>query len=236
MHRSSLTALDGKPRIIRVLLVHDHTLVRAGLRLLIESQHELTVVAEAESYAEAINLTRQRQPDVILFDHAIGREDGLEHIPVLLEASSRSKVLVLTSANEPELSQRALCRGAFGLIDKDEEPALLVKAIKKVTEGEAWVDRATVGRLITEMSRNGMAARGNDGPLPDQINSLTRRERDIVQLIAQGLKNKQIAERLSISDVTVRHHLTSTFDKLGVSDRFELMIYAYKHHICDLPK
>jgi DNA-binding NarL/FixJ family response regulator len=219
-----------------VLLVHDHTLVRAGLRLLIESQHELTVVAEAESYAEAINLTRQRQPDVILFDHAIGREDGLEHIPVLLEASSRSKVLVLTSANEPELSQRALCHGAFGLIDKDEEPALLVKAIKKVTEGEAWVDRATVGRLITEMSRNGMAARGNDGPLPDQINSLTRRERDIVQLIAQGLKNKQIAERLSISDVTVRHHLTSTFDKLGVSDRFELMIYAYKHHICDLPK
>jgi DNA-binding NarL/FixJ family response regulator len=73
-------------------------------------------------------------------------------------------------------------------------------------------------------------------PMPDHIDSLTRRERDIIQLVAQGLKNKEIAAQLSISDVTVRHHLTSTFDKLGVRDRFELMIYAYKHGICDLPK
>lgn len=234
--RPSPTEFPGEARLIRVLLVHAHTLVRAGLRMLIESEQGLEVVAEADNYAEALSLAAQRKPDVILFDHTIGFEDGLQHIPVLLEASNRSKVLVLTSTDDPELGHHALTLGAIGLINKDKAPALLRKAIQKVTDGEAWVDRAAVGRLIKELSRNGMGRKLKEVPMPDHIESLTRRERDIIQLVAQGLKNKEIAAQLSISDVTVRHHLTSTFDKLGVRDRFELMIYAYKHGICDLPK
>jgi DNA-binding NarL/FixJ family response regulator len=234
-HRSSLTALEIEDGRTRVLLVHEHALVRAGLRMLIESDGSFAVVAEAQDHAEAATQADQIQPDVILLNHAIDCDNGLEQIQELLDASRHSKVLVLTSRMDTEFSELVLYSGAMGLIYKDEAPRLLLKAIQKVRDGEAWVDRVTMGRVLTAMSRNGMAKRAKDRLMPEQIASLTKRERDVIHLVAQGLRNKQIAHRLSISDVTVRHHLTSTFNKLGVNDRFELMIYAYKYGLSEVP-
>ena len=236
--RSSPTAQADAISAIRVLLVHNHALVRAGLRLLIESQKGFRLVGETHSCQEAVVLAERERPDVILLDHGIGfnNESGLEHIPLLQNASGNAKVLLLTASDDPELHQRAIYQGAIGLIHKDEAPELFLKAIQKVNDGEAWLDRLTIGNLITGMFRNTSRKMNGRSPKPIEIDSLTKRERDIIELVAQGLKNKQIGKRLLISEVTVRHHLTSIFDKLGLEDRYELMIYAYKHGISDIPR
>src|SRR5262249_50284766 len=233
-----LTAQSAEMSAIRVLLVHNHALVRAGLRLLIESQEGFRLVGQTNSYQEAVVLAGRERPDVILLDHSIGftDENGLEQIPLLQRSCHSSKVLLLTASKDAEFHQRAIYHGAMGLINKDEAPELFLKAIQKVNDGEAWLDRLTIGNLITGMSRNVSRTMNGSAPKPIEIDSLTRRERDIIELVAQGLKNKQIGKRLLISEVTVRHHLTSIFGKLGLADRYELMIYAYKHGISDLPR
>jgi two-component system nitrate/nitrite response regulator NarL len=233
--RSSPTARSNA-HAIRILLVIDHVMVRAGFRMLIETGEDCTVVGEADNYKAALSLVEREAPQIILFDPHIGGADGLEVIPSILRASETSKVLVLTNTNDTAFDKRAVRFGAMGLINKDDAPELLVKAIRKVNEGEAWLDRATIGVLIAEMSRESSRNRDNDRPTTSQLESLTKRERDVIRGITQGLKNKQIAEQLSISEITVRHHLTSIFDKLEVADRFELMIYAYKNGIGEIPK
>ena len=214
---------------IKVLLVDDHAIVRAGLVMLLQSQKHLKVIGETGSTVEALKLAADAQPDVILLDVVLGNDDGLELLPKLRKAAHNARILILTGTQNPEVYQRAVRLGAMGLVNKETAAEVLLKAIEKINAGEAWFDRMVMGDVLTEMTR------GRDGRKTDpeaaKIKKLTDREREIIVLIAEGLKNKQIAERMFISETTVRHHLTSVFNKLGVADRLELMIYAFRHKL-----
>lgn len=202
--------------------------------MLIESRARLSVIGEAGNRAEAVAVTTREQPDIVLLEAELGSESGLDLLPELLAASQATRVIILTDVQDPELQQRALRLGASGLVFKGKTPETLFKAIEKVHAGEAWFERATMASALSEMSRvNG--ARETDAEAA-RIATLSEREREVVVRIGEGLKNKQIAERLFLSETTVQHHLSSIFAKLGVSDRLELVIYAYRQGLVKLPR
>lgn len=216
---------------ICVLLVGKYQLSRAGLRVLIEKEPGIDVVCEAETLADAAVAARLKRPDIVLFDLVPGGEAELENLPPLLAALKHARALVLSGVLDPAVDRRAVKMGAMGLVSKHAAPNLLIKAIRKVHIGEAWLDRCTMANVLAEMSRPEKEQNENGKPAP--IGALTKRERDIVRLVSRGYKNRQVASHLAISDVTVRHHLTSVFSKLALADRFELIIYAYKHGLAD---
>ncbi len=218
---------------IRVLLVDDHRLVRAGLRMLIESQPDLVIVGEAENREECFELVKREQADIILLDLDLRGEVSLDFLPQLIPLTKGAKVMLLTGSRDPELHRRGIRLGARGLVLKDHASESLVKAIRKVHVGEMWLDRAMMVEVLSEMTRAIEAKEKN--PEAAKIASLSPREREVIALIGEGLKNKQIANRLFISETTVRHHLGSIFSKLGVSDRLELVIYAYRHGLAKPP-
>jgi two-component system nitrate/nitrite response regulator NarL len=220
--------------VVRVMLIDDHAVVRAGLRMLIESQPELAVVAEAKNRDEALVLAAQEQPNIILLDLDLGGENSLDFLPDLCSATNGAQVILLTGARDPELHRRAVRLGVRGLVLKEQASEVLIKAIEKVHNGEIWLDRSLMANVLAEMSRETTTKQAD--PEAAKIASLTVREREVIALIGEGLKNKQIAERLFISETTVRHHLTSIFNKLDVSDRLELVIYAYRHGLAKPPK
>jgi len=219
---------------IRVVIVDDHGVVRAGLRMLIESRPGLTVVGEAGNGSEALAVVAHTQPDIIVLDLDLGGENGLDHFPELRAAASAARVLVLTGVRDPELHRQAVRLGAMGLVLKEKAADMLLQAIEKVHAGEVWLESTMVADVLGALT----GTRASQPPDPEaaRIAALTEREREIVTLIGQGLRNKQIAERLGISETTVRHHLTSIFAKLEVSDRLELVIYAYRHSLAGPPR
>lgn len=218
---------------IRVLIVDDHAVVRAGLRMLIESQPGLTVVGEAGNGAEALAAARE-QPDIILLDLALGEDNALDFLPKLLATAPRARVLILTGMHDPELHRRAARLGAVGLVFKEQAPETLLKAIEKVHAGEVWLERTMTASLLSEMAYAGETRQAY--PEAPRIAALTGQERKVIALLGEGLKNREIAERLFIREVTVRHHLTAIFDKLGVTDRLELLVYAYRHGLTRPPR
>ena len=217
---------------LRILIVDDQLMVRAGLARLLEDAG-LKVVGMAGNRAEAIALAAREKPDVILLELEVGGEDSLRFVPEIREAASNARVLILTGPRKQEGHQRAVQAGAVGVVFKNQEAEVLIKAVRKVHAGEVWLDRATMGNLFSEMTR-----KKSNGRDPDETRreSLTEREHQVISLIAEGLKNKQIAQRLFISETTVTHHLSSIFSKLDVSDRLELVIYAFGHDLARLPK
>jgi two-component system nitrate/nitrite response regulator NarL len=219
-----MTATPLQP--IHVLLIEDHAVVRAGLRLLLESRPGLVVVGEAANHADALALTAREQPDVILLDLALGTENGLDLLPKLLAAAGRARVLILTGVGDVEDHRQAIRRGAMGLVLKEQAPEVLLKAIEKVHAGEVWLDRTTLARVLGEMVSSGAKPANVE---TTRITALTEREREVIALVGEGLKNKQIGDRLSITETTVRHHLTSIFTKLGVESRLEMVIFAHRH-------
>ena len=222
------------PRAIRVLIVDDHEVIRAGLRMLIESHPGLAVAGEAGTCAEALAAAGRDQPEIILLDLDLSGEQATECIPELLAAARGAHVLVLTGVRDPALHRRAVRLGAMGVVRKEKAAAVLLEAIDKVHAGEAWLERALVGSVLSEMRRlpEGGAVDTDEA----RVATLTKREREVIALAGRGLKTRQLAERLSISEITVRHHLTSIFDKLGVGNRLELMIFAYRHGLAKLPR
>jgi two-component system, NarL family, nitrate/nitrite response regulator NarL len=210
-------------RLIRVVLVDDHAVVRAGLRMLIESRPGLLVVGEAATTADALTVAGREQPDIILLDLDLGGDNGLTILPELFATAKQSRVLMLTGVRDPEEHQRAVRLGAM---------ADLLQAIEKVHAGEVWLDGALMARVLGRAA----PAEATIDPEAVKIASLTDREREVIALICEGLQNKLIGERLFISETTVRHHLTSIFDKLGVTNRLELVIYAYRHGLAKLPR
>jgi len=243
---------------IRILLIDDQAIVREGLRMLLESHHGIVVVGEAADCQEAVSLAGREQPDVIILDLDLGKTSGHDCLEELTSASPQSRVLVLTGLHDLDLHQAAISRGAMGLVRKLEAAEVLVQAIKKVHAGEVWLDGLLMARLLEELWK--MRERENSSHTSAPLNSerhlsqrselsakqvspeeiakialLTDRERELVTLIGEGLRNQQIADRLRISVITVRHHLSSIFSKLGVSDRFELAIYAYRHGLAKIP-
>src|SRR5438132_7173997 len=202
-----------RPQSIRVLIVDDHGIVRAGLRMLLESQPGLTVVGEAATCAEALALATGEQPDVIVLDLDLGMENAIESIPTLLSAVPEARILVLTGVRDPEAHREAVRRGAMGLVLKEHAAETLLEAIAKVRAGEVWLEPSMVARVLGELTRPQTAQ--PISPEAAKIATLTGREREVITLVGEGLRNQHIAERLYISEATVRHHLTAIFTKLG---------------------
>jgi two-component system, NarL family, nitrate/nitrite response regulator NarL len=219
------------PTPIRIMIIDDHAVIRSGLRMLIEHDQTMSVVAMAGNRAEALNLAASERPDIIILDLILGEDDGLTFLPELCETSPTSRVVVLTGVRDPDSHRLAIRRGAMGIVLKEHAADLLLRAIQKVHEGEVWIDRSMIGSVIQELNRPGEV-----DPERAKIASITDREREVITLVGEGLKNKQIAERLFITETTVTHHLSSVFSKLDVSDRLELIIYAFRHGLAKMPK
>lgn len=216
---------------LRILIVDDHDVVRSGLRMLIESQPGMKVVAMASNRKEALEAATKESPDLVLLDLDLGGENALTFLTELKESAKNARILVLTGLTDSSAHRRSIKLGAMGVVLKDEAAEVLIKAIRKVHAGEVWIDRAMVGDVLTEMT-------GGDkqNSAAVHIDSLTDRERQVIKLVAEGLRNKQIGQRLYISETTVTHHLSSIYGKLGVSDRLELVIFAFGHNLARVPQ
>ena len=221
---------DDEARI-RILLVDDHRSVLWGLEKLIEGEHpRMQVVGKATTSAEALKLLDEVKPDIILLDLDLGGENGSNAIQALI-SKSKAKVLVLTGSRDIAVHDAAVLAGAMGVVEKGEPAETILKAIRKVHEGEIWLDRSATGRIFLELSRSKAAEAQN--PEQRKIASLTPRERQIVAEIGSDAAagSKVIAERLHISEHTLRNHIASIYAKLEVSSRLELFAYAGKHGI-----
>jgi DNA-binding NarL/FixJ family response regulator len=217
--------------MVRILIADDHPIFRDGLRRLLEAETDLSVVGQAVDAAEAIQLAQTVQADILLLDVAMPKVSGLEALQTLVEMPNPPAVILLTAAIDRADIVRALQVGARGVVLKESATAMLLKAIRVVMEGGYWVGRESVSDL--------MLALRNLGPIPERPEgipsySLTPREIQIVGLILGAAGNKKIADTLNISEKTVKHHLTNIFEKLGVSNRLELALFAAQHNL--LPK
>ena len=215
---------------IRVVILDNQTLVRAGLRLIVDSHADMKVVGEAGEATEGLEMVTCQKPDIILLKIDPAGRIGLEIIQKLLQASSRSRIILLARLDEAQIYSRAFQEGVLGIVLKTQPQEILIKAIQKVHAGEAWIERSMIANLLTGLTHAQLQIAQD--PETEHIAQLSSRERQVIQSIGQGLKNYQIAEQLSLSETTVRHHLTSIYRKLGVSDRLELLVYAH-HYILD---
>ncbi len=230
---SAPVPVRASPEPIRIMMVDRYKLVREGLRMLMLGNPSLQFVAEAENGAESLLLAEKEQPDVILLALDLGPERGLDILPALLKSSKRSRVLVLTHVSDPEEHRKAMLLGAMGVVQKAAGVDVLFKAIEKVQAGEIWYDRSKMGSVFRDILGNGNGKKSD--PLSVKIASVTAREHEVIALVSEGLKNKMIGEKLFISETTVRHHLTSVFEKLGVSNRLELILFAFAQGLASLP-
>jgi two-component system nitrate/nitrite response regulator NarL len=218
---------DSAKHSIRIVILDSQTLFRAGLRRIIESQPGMAVVGEAGSSAESLELIPTLKPDIILVDLNLS---GLsEHDPLvpIIKAAVESRVILVTGANDPRVPQKAVEDGVVGVVYKTQSPEMLIKAIEKVHAGEVWLEHALIANVLSRLSHNSSSNKTDSDA--DSITRLSEREKEVVRLIGQGLKNKRISTELCISETTVRHHLTSIYGKLGVSDRLELLVYAHRY-------
>jgi two-component system, NarL family, nitrate/nitrite response regulator NarL len=222
-HRSGAIPQPSQNNGIRLLLISDFLVVRAGLRHLLEA-NEITVVGEVSTCEDALPVAKDQRPEVILVD----LDSSAETFACVQEFGSgavRSRVIALSDRSHSAEYALLVELGAMGMVLKSEPPEVLVKAIRKVHAGEVWLDRANTALVLGRISQR---QRGIDLEA-QKIAALTKREHEIIALVGDGLRNAAIGERLFISESTVRNHLTSILDKLGVADRFELAVYAFKH-------
>jgi two-component system, NarL family, nitrate/nitrite response regulator NarL len=215
---------------VRVLIADDHALFREGLRKLIESEEGFEVVGEASDGEMLLELARQQRPDLILLDLAMPRRDGMEVLRELGSVEFPVRTLLLTaSIDKPQIVQ-ALKLGAYGVILKECTTRRLFDGIRCVMAGQYWVGRESVSDLIKAL-RSVSVPPG--GAAPAKGFGLTPRELEIVPLVVAGYSNPDIAQRCSISEQTVKHHMSNIFDKLGVSNRLELALFAVNHQLRD---
>jgi two-component system, NarL family, nitrate/nitrite response regulator NarL len=210
---------------VRILIADDHPIFRDGLRRLLEAESDLKVIGEACDGAEAVKLARQLKPDILLLDLAMPRQPGLEALREMSSGSPSSpvRVILLTAAAEKKQIVEALQLGARGVVLKDSATQLLLKSIHTVMAGEYWVGRESVSNLVQYL-RNLVQSSGEESR--QRKFGLTPRELEIVSAVVAGYANKEIAEHFKISEDTVKHHLSNIFDKLGVSTRLELALFA----------
>jgi two-component system, NarL family, response regulator LiaR len=223
--------LDRPDRIIRVLIVDDHAVVREGLRTFLELQEGIEVVGEAADGEQAVEQAATLAPDVILMDLMMPRLDGIGAMRQLRERASPSRVIVLTSFLDDERLMPALEAGASGYLLKDVEPSELARAVRSACVDEALIDPTVAARLLRALSNQG----GAGGPPGTRLSEgdgttehLTRRERQVLELIALGRSNKRIALELGIAEKTVKTHVGHLLAKLGVTDRTQAAVLAVR--------
>jgi DNA-binding NarL/FixJ family response regulator len=211
---------------IRVMIADDHPIVRDGLKKLLSLEDDIEVVAVASDGREVLDQVAEHQPDIILLDLRMPNLDGITTLQTLQQKSCPAKVIILTASEDKNEFVQAMKLGARGIVLKQTASELIVKSIRKVQSGEIWLDSQTTAAVMRQF------AAPTSEPAPPQTgrvrerSPLSAREREIVALVAQGYKNKEMAEKMFISEQTVKNHLHNIFDKLGVSDRLELALYA----------
>ena len=215
--------------MIRVLIVDDQSLVRAGFRMILEAENDVEVVGEASDGAEALEVAAEQSPGVILMDVRMPNVDGLEATRRLLEGKSEGpRILILTTFDLDEYVWEALHAGASGFLLKDTPPEQLVDAIRVVAAGDALLAPAITRRVIEEfVSRPPASPRG---PAPG-LDELTARELEMLRYVARGLSNAEIAEAAFVSETTVKTHVAHILMKLRLRDRVQAVVYAYEHGI-----
>ena len=217
-------------RQIRILIADDHPIFRDGLRRLIENEPDFELAGEAVDGAQTLELVRKNNPDLLLLDVAMPKLSGLEVLKKVSAMELPMKTIVLTAAIEEEHITDALRMGARGVVMKDTATHLLAKSIRCVMDGEYWVGRGNVSGLVQALQA------AHSGPPAESATKrygLTGRELDIVAAIVEGLTNKEIAHKFQISEQTVKHHLSSVFDKVGVSNRLELALFSVAHRLLE---
>ena len=213
--------------MITILIVDDEQLLRLGFRMIFEAEPDLAVVGEAGDGAEAVRLTGQTHPDVVLMDIRMPRTTGIEATRRIAEDFPDSRVLVLTTFDLDEYAFAALRAGASGFLLKNAEPAVLLAAIRTVARGDAVVAPRVTRRLLDRFASQLPASPEGSGSDP-RLAALTEREREVLVEMARGLSNAEIAERLSLSEATVKTHVGHILPKLGLRDRVQAVVLAYE--------
>jgi DNA-binding NarL/FixJ family response regulator len=222
-----------KPKI-RIVVADDHPIFRDGLCRLLALEEDFEVVAQAQDGRQVLDVLQQYEPDILLLDLKMPGLDGLATLQRLQASKNKTRVIVLTASDDKNEFVQAMKLGTSGIVLKQTATELLIKSIRKVHAGEIWLDSHTTAAVIRQFVAN------DEPPVPPipaaptrerERSPLSQREREIVALVAQGFKNKEMAEKMFISEQTVKNHLHNIFDKLGVSDRLELALYAIHNNL-----
>ncbi len=216
----------SEPQNIRILIADDHAIVREGLRTLITAKPGLELVGEAADGEEAVVLARSLAPDVILLDMIMPRKDGLEAIRAIKAENPQARILVLTSFSDDDKVFAAIKAGALGYLLKDSSPQQLLQAIRDVHQGQPTLHPTVALKLIRELNQ--------PSGLPLSEEPLSERELETLRLVAQGLANQEIADKLSISERTVGKHVSNILDKLHLANRTQAALYALRRGLADL--
>jgi DNA-binding NarL/FixJ family response regulator len=222
--------MDEKKEI-RVMIVGDFLIFRSGLKLLLETEEKIKFVGEAAELGEAANLIHKIKPDVLLIDST--EIDNGNFTAFLSTQTHYTPLIVLTNSRDAEKQQKYLLLGVDGLVSKEETADVLFSAIKQVSIGDVYFDRKLMSETIKQLV-------SEKKTLPEKLYNyncavLTEREREVLTLICRGMKNKVIADHLFITETTVRHHLTSIFEKLKVNSRLELVVHAFREKLVEIP-
>jgi DNA-binding NarL/FixJ family response regulator len=215
------------PKPICIVIADDHHLVREGLRKLLEHQPEFKVVGEAANGLEALEHVKALKPDVLLLDLAMPRMNGLEVLRELGDAVEQVRTVLLTASIEPEETLQALRSGARGVVLKESAAHVLFKCIRALMDGEYWVGHERIGDVLRTLRELSLAPSREAAP----ASHLTPRELQVVGAIVDGATNRDIARLFGLSEQTVKNHLSHIYDKLGVSNRLELALYAVHHRL-----
>ena len=211
---------------IKIMIADDHSMIREGLKSLLELEGDIQVVAEAEDGVDCLEKLKICTPDVLLLDINMPRRYGLEVLQTLKSSKSKVKVLVLTVHNEVEYLMKAVDIGVDGYILKDSESAELKKAIFSIVEGENYIQPSLIPSLNSKMIEKNR----DEG----KIESLTKRELEVLKLLAVGMYNKEVAEKLNISERTVKNHVSNIFKKIEVTDRTQAAVFAIRNNLIEL--
>lgn len=215
-----------KTKAIRVIIADDHELIREGIKQILELESDIEVVGQVSNGEEAFIMANELEPDIVLLDINMPKLNGIETLRRFKDLGLKSKIIILTIHEDREYILKTLKIGAYGYILKDTDADSLIKGIRAVARGEKYI-QPSVSELVNGSSKLDKEESNNI----KKINSLTKREYEVLMLIAEGLNNRDIAEKLFISEKTVKNHVSSIFKKLDLNDRVQATIFAYKNNI-----